>query len=230
MQQEPRWSGQKQQIKAWQEFLKIISRNETRDLNLLMQKYRLFPDWLVCYDEKKLQAWLPEAAGFYLLRNLELHRLEPVPPRVQPDMAGISSAEPRVYYQVLLRSIRPVFYSAPGSAEFVFFPGGNGSVAWSSATTGQSRRIDSSGTLAGLQPDFTWLGIQINLLQAESQPDTDARGVRTFARLFGRSVWWSVPGPLRGRTGQSFNQSGVAIRSGQGHKYGRPGRDDSLGK
>ncbi|MGI6334109.1 MAG: SH3 domain-containing protein [Saccharofermentanales bacterium] len=172
---------QKQQIKAWQEFLKIISRNETRDLNLLMQKYRLFPDWLVCYDEKKLQAWLPEAAGFYLLRNLELHRLEPVPPRVQPDMAGISSAEPCVYYQVLLRQYDQFFILPPdllslfSSQEVTDLLLG---LRQQPAKVGELIRL---ARLRGYSRDFTWLGIQINLLQAESQPDTDGRGVRTFA-------------------------------------------------
>ena len=177
---------QKQQIKAWQEFLHIISRNGTKDLNLLMQKYRLFPDWLVCYDDRKLQAWLPEAAGFYLLRNLELHRLDPVPPRVQPDAADITSAEPRVYYQVLLGQHDQFFILPPDllslfSAQEVtdLLLG----LRQQPAKVGELIRL---ARLRGYSQDFSWLGIQINLLQTESRPDSSAQGrLRTLAGLFG---------------------------------------------
>lgn len=71
-------SEQRQQISRWQAFLPILAHRGSSNLNDLMVQYNLRPDLMICFDETRLQAWLPVTDGFYLLRNGELRRLKPV--------------------------------------------------------------------------------------------------------------------------------------------------------
>ncbi len=71
-------SEQRQQLSRWQAFLPILAHRGSTNLNDLMVQYNLRPDLMICFDETRLQAWLPVTDGFYLLRNGEMRRLKPV--------------------------------------------------------------------------------------------------------------------------------------------------------
>ena len=79
--EEDRSSGlknQKKQVNQWQSFIPIFLRSNIRSLNDLLVKYRIQPDLLICYDQNRLQAWLPDSVGLYLLRDGQLLRMKPV--------------------------------------------------------------------------------------------------------------------------------------------------------
>ena len=164
---------QKQLISAWQEFLQIISRQSSGDINLLLQQYRLFPDWLVIFDQSRLQAWLPGKTGFYLLRDQELRRLRPVSPRVEPDQAASHPDDPRQYYNITLSERDQLFVLPPDI--FELFTSGEATEVLLGLRQLPAKVGDLIRTarLRGYNEDFTWLAIQISLLRDDYQPGQD---------------------------------------------------------
>lgn len=72
---------QRQRISNWQTFIQLLSKRGIGDLNAMLNQYHLESDLLICFDEYRMNAWLPTGAGFYLLRQGELRRLRPIIPR-----------------------------------------------------------------------------------------------------------------------------------------------------
>jgi len=71
-------SRQKQTLSRWESFLPVFMRRGCTELNTLLTQYKLQPDLMICYDQMRLYAWMPNEFGIYLLRGSELHKLCPI--------------------------------------------------------------------------------------------------------------------------------------------------------
>ena len=183
---------QRQQISAWQEFLHILSRRPCSELNRLLQQYRLFPDWLIVFDEHRLQAWLPAENGFYLLRHNELRRLRPTTPRDELPAAAGSDSGPRLYYSLALNA-NDQFFILPPALFNLFSPGEAAAILLGlrqlPAKVGE---LISTARMRGFSDEITWFSMQVLRLEEDKLPD----GVRNYevkqrkpilTRLFGQT-------------------------------------------
>jgi len=161
---------QRQRLSAWQEFMPILSRRPVSDLNRLLNQYRIFPCWLIVFDEHRLQAWLPADAGFYLLRDHELRRMRPTSPRDEVPAAAEYSEGPRQFYTLSLQQ-NDQFFLLPPALFNLFGPGEAADVLTGlrqlPAKVGE---LISTARQRGFSEEFTWLAMQVLRLEEDYLP------------------------------------------------------------
>jgi hypothetical protein len=160
---------QRQLINAWQDFAQLLARRGTGELNSLMLQYHLEPSWLILMDEYRLQAWLPEDIGFYLLRQDVLRRLRPIPPRGLPG-ADVPPDSDRRYYSLSIAQGDQFCLLPPELLSF--FGSGEASGILMGLRQLPARMSDLFNTARqrGFTGDFTWLALQIVHLELDELP------------------------------------------------------------
>ena len=183
---------QRQQLSAWQGFLTILSRRPGSDLNKLLLQYHLFPNWLIVFDEHRLQAWLPADSGFYLLRSQELRRMRPTAPRDELPAAADYPDGPRQYYSLGIQQNDQFFLLPP--ALFNLYSTGEAADILSGLRQLPAKvgELIATARLRGYSEEFTWLAMQVMRLEEDSLPggikNSDSKpGKTTFASLFNQS-------------------------------------------
>jgi hypothetical protein len=160
---------QRQLVGAWQDFAQLLAKRGTAELNSLIGQYHLKADWLILLDEKRLQAWLPADAGFYLLRQNVLRFLRPIPaPELPggevPDLAG------RQYYSFAVDQGDQIYLLPP--ALLSFFGSGEASAILLGLRQLPARVADLINTAhqRGFTIEFTWMALQIVHLEPDELP------------------------------------------------------------
>jgi hypothetical protein len=180
----PALTWQRQQINAWQSFYQLLSRRGSADLSSMIVQYHLKPDWLICLDEQRLQAWLPADAGFYLLRQETLRRLRPVMLH-EMDSHEEETLEDRQYYALSV-AMADQFYILP-PALLGFFSTGEASGILTGLRQLPARMSDLFNTARarGFSAGETWLALQITHHEPDELPDLKTR----LSEKTGRSLF-----------------------------------------
>ncbi len=163
------------EVNAWQEFLPILIRRSSTDLNALLQQYHLQPDLLVCLDENRLLGWLPNTISFFLLREGELRRLRPV--KLGEPVFSETYHDKHSYYSLQISA--DDFYLILSPDLISFF--NNGEIA--DLLLGLRQLPAKMGELLqtarqrGYQADTSWLAIQILRLEEDQKPGNERKGL-----------------------------------------------------
>ncbi len=147
----------------------ILSQRGPGDLNDLLREYKLLPDLLLCYDENRLQAWLPVAFGFYLLRNGELRRVKPAG---SPDEHFSESyREDHAYYSLQIQAEDHYLLLEPQL--LTYFPAGE--IAEKLLDIRQlpakMSEIIRTARNKGYSDLSSWLAIEVQLKETDEYPD-----------------------------------------------------------
>jgi len=167
---------QRQLITTWQDFLQILAHHQGSELNGLMQKYHLAPEWLICLDQHRLQAWLAPDAGFYLLRGSELRRLRPVASRNPAAPATVeeqvdANPDARQFYALNIRPSDHFFLLPPALLSY-FSPGEAADILRGlRQVPAKMGDLFYNARLRGYAEETTWLALQILRLEEDQLPD-----------------------------------------------------------
>ena len=160
-------SSQQKMLEAWQAFASLLNRRGSGELVNLLEQYHLRPDWLLCLDEKRLQAWLPDHLNLYLLRGGELRKVKAIEPRASDTQAAFS--ELLRFYSVNLQINDYLLLLPPRILSFFE----NGEVA---EIIGGLRQLPikmsevlNMARMRGLTGEDTWLAWQIMQREADQK-------------------------------------------------------------
>lgn len=182
-----------QMVSAWKDFQHILARKGSSNLNSLLQQYHMFPELLICIDDQRLQAWLPSAIGFYMLRNGQLNRLLPTAHRDTAPMSEEDQPENRQYYSINVRH-KDQYYLLPPTLQNFFNPGEAAEMLHGlRQLPAKVSELFSTAHLRGFTEENSWLGLQISRLEEDQLLDekhNPALQVRLplFARLFSNAA------------------------------------------
>lgn len=113
---------QRERLNQWQLFTRELQQHGSQNLNTLMTQYQVFPDLVICLDEKWLRVWQNRATGLFLVRNQTIRLLDPLeitetglPAEWQARMSFYAlKIEPDDYYLFLQSDTFQAF--SPGEA------------------------------------------------------------------------------------------------------------------
>lgn len=182
-----------QMVSAWKDFQQILARRHSSNLNSLLQQYHMLPEWLICIDDQRLQAWLPAAIGFYMLRNGQLNRLLPTTHRETSPASEEVQSESRQYYSINVRH-KDQYYLLPPTMLSFFSPGEAAEMLHGlRQLPAKVSELFNTAHLRGFSEENTWLGLQISRLEEDQLPDEKQKpSLKThlplLARLFAKSA------------------------------------------
>lgn len=161
---------QRQLISAWQAFFPILTHRGCLELNDLLQQYHLVPDLIICYDETRLQAWLPADSGFYLLRRGEMRRLRPV--TLRDNLFSDAYHETHLFYALQLNP-EDYFFVLPPDLIPVFSAGEiAGILLGLRQLPAKMSDLFHTARQRGYVNDATWIAIQVLRLEEDQKPDS----------------------------------------------------------
>ncbi|MDW7659644.1 MAG: SH3 domain-containing protein [Bacillota bacterium] len=174
---------QRQKLSHWQAFLPILTHRGSAELNGLLVQYKLQPDLMVCYDENRLQAWIPTEIGFYLLRTGELRRLKPV--SLEESFFSAEYHEAHHYYSLqispddfylLLPPDLPTFFTTGEIADLLL--GLRQLPAKMSELVHVARQ-------RGYQRETTWLAVEVLRKEEDQHPGQERTRSSFMQAIFG---------------------------------------------
>ena len=165
---------QRQLISRFLTVTNILSQRGAGELNSLLREYSLLPDLMLCYDENRLQAWLPATVGFYLLRNGELRRVKPA--ALQDDYFCESYLEDHYYYSLQIQADDHYLLLPPQLV--AYFPAGEiaGKLLDIRQLPAKMSEIIRIARNKGYSADESWLAIEVQLKEDDDYPDPQRRG------------------------------------------------------
>jgi hypothetical protein len=174
---------QRQKLSRWQAFLPILNHRGSAELNGLLIQYQLQPDLMVCYDEYRLQAWVPNEIGFYLLRAGELRRLKPV--TLQGTVFSADYHDKHHFYSLqivpddfylLLPPDMPTFFTTGEIADLL--------LGLRQLPAKMSELIQIARQ-RGYQRETTWLAVEVLRKEEDQHPGQERTGASFMRSLFG---------------------------------------------
>ncbi len=185
---------QRQQITAWQNFYQLLSRRGSAELNSLMHQYHLQPDWLLCLDEHRLQAWLPYELGFYLLRQNELRRLRSTMPRdsaqaTTTEKVGADQTSAQQYYALNINPDDHFFILPPTLLSYYSAGEAAGLLLGLRQLPAKMSDLFNTARLRGYYDESSWLALQVLRLDEDHLPEASQSflhqaGMHWFNRLW----------------------------------------------
>lgn len=182
-----------QMVSAWKDFQHILARKGSSNLNSLLQQYHMLPEWLICIDDQRLQAWLPSEIGFYMLRNGQLNRLLPAASREPAPANDVAQPDNKHYYSINVRH-KDQCYLLPPTLQNFYSPGEAAEILRGlRQMPAKISELFSTAHLRGFTEENTWLGLQISrleedqLLDEKHSPTIKVR-LPLIARLFSNTI------------------------------------------
>lgn len=203
-------SVQKQMLVAWQAFATLLSKRGSGELANLLQQYHLQPRWLLCLDEKRLQAWLPVQSSLYRLRQGELFKMTPIQPRDPEKSSHFTTALD--YYSISLQVNDYLLMLPPDLLSF-FEEGEIADILCGlQQLPVKMSEIMNTARLRGMTADETWLAWQIAHMEAD-QKLIDDRSV--FQRMGAGLSAYARNGFKRRQPIQEPDESGTESLAGK---------------
>lgn len=167
---------QRQKINAWQAFMPWLNRRGSGELNSLLQQYHLEPELLLCLDQTRLQAWLPEGKCLYVLRGGEVRRLRPITLR---DTFFTESYHQSHQFYSLPVVLGDYFLMLPPELP-PFFPGNELADLLLGLRQLPAKMSDILLTARqrGYQIESTWMALQVLRLDEDHVPGAESSSLR----------------------------------------------------
>lgn len=174
---------QRQKLSRWQSFIPILTHRGSADLNSLLVQYKLQPDLMICYDEYRLQAWIPAEIGFYLLRAGELRRLKPV--SLQEPFFSADYHDKQHYYSLqispedfylLLPPDLPAFFNTGEIADLLL---------GLRQLPAKMSEVVQIARQRGYQRETTWLAVEVLRKEEDQHPGQERTGASIMQSIFG---------------------------------------------
>ena len=174
-----------QLLGTWKAFSQLLIKRGSSELGLLLSQYHLSPKWLLCMDEQRLQAWLPQQFDLYHLRQGELRKLNPIPIRdseypspFSQDMSFFSINLQTDDYFLLLPAVILTYFASGEITEIL---------SGLRQLPIKMSELLNTARLRGMGSDYTWLAWQVLHREADQKLIDDRSAVQKMQA--GLSMW-----------------------------------------